>query len=162
MTKTFYRTTFREVGEPPEGNNSVTPTQDQKLAAETLDRITDNNEMSDKNANLEYRWLRYYRKQAKVSVDDMIEALWTIREGTMSKKNLHHLFNQIEVGEVNLKWHEFKKWAAMCGHTGGLLSLYYLPYRCWLFRKWDSIKIWFWVKFHKDKPSTVDYSNYDE
>lgn len=130
------------------------PTDEQKSAAEALIRHEDK-AMKDEYAHIEHRWLRVYRRAAKKSQVDMAWEVFGGKQTPQGQMSYVDLVDQIENGEIFMKWDEFKRWASVCGHTGGMISLYYLPYRNWFQRLCDNVLFWVWKKFAPN-------SNHDE
>ena len=107
----------------------------------TLDKIFENCDKALEESNLvwahvDHRWLKHYRKKAEISTQEMRDIVFPDTDEFVSD------IESIEEGDVPIEWNEFKTWAKACGHTGGQISYYYLPYRCAPLRWWDSIKLW--------------------
>ena len=114
----------------------------QATAAESiLGLVADNPDMARKEAHIEHRWLKHYRKKAGISRAEMRDILFPDTDEFVED------IDDFEDGERIPTWGEFRTWADACGHTGGQITYYYLPYQNWFFRGLDSIKFWLWSRF---------------
>lgn len=96
-------------------------------------------------AYIEHRWLRVYRKRAKLSEDDMAGILHKTFNEPVSSADLLSTVRGAESGETLLTWTQFRVWIEACGHRGCDITYYYLPYRNRLQRLWDRVRYAFMV-----------------
>ena len=99
----------------------------QATAAESiLGLVADNPEMGAKDAHIEHRWLKHYRKKAGFSKQQMRDLLFPDTDELIED------IDEFENGERIPTWGEFRTWAEACGQTGGQIS-YYSPNTCLLY-----------------------------